>query len=287
MDWSTYTIAGTIWGMDSPVLSPEISAYYEGKDEGRRLLDSADGRLELIRTQEILRRHLSGRSLHVLDVGGGTGIHSAWLTNDGHHCTVIDPMPKHVQAARRSGLTSVLADARALPVADNSFDAVLVMGPLYHLPHARERHLVLAEAVRVLRPGGLLAAAAIGRFASLFENSGLGTLALPRVATAVTGIMETGELIEPPPGAFTTAFFHTPDLLAAELSEAGAEDVRVYGVEGPAWGMLKAVEAREVTVGGLEDDPLFASVLNAARLAEAHPELLAAASHLLAVGIVP
>lgn len=273
--------------MDSPELPPEIAAYYEGKDEARRLLDSADGRLELIRTQEILRRHLPGRSLEVLDVGGGTGIHSAWLTHDGHHCIVLDAVSKHAQAARRSGLTSVVADARALPVAGNSFDAVLVMGPLYHLPRADERRQVLAEAVRVLRPGGLLVAAGIGRFASLFENAGLGTLVQPRVSAAVTDIMKTGELIKPPPGAFTTAFFHTPSLLAAEMSKATAEGIRVYGVEGPAWGLLKAVEARGSTIDGPQDDALFASVLNAARLADFHPELLAAASHLLAVGTVP
>jgi SAM-dependent methyltransferase len=273
--------------MDSSALPPEVSAYYEGKDEARRLLDSADGRLELIRTQEILRRHLPGRSLEVLDIGGGTGIHSAWLTDDGHHCTVIDAVPKHVQAAHRSGLASVVADARALPVAGNSFDAVLVMGPLYHLPRADERHQVLAEAARALRPGGLLVAAAIGRFASLFENAGLGTLARPRVAAGVAGIMETGELIKPPPGRFTTAFFHTPDLLTAEMAKVTAEGVRIYGVEGPAWGLLKAVEARGLSIDGPQDDALFASVLNAARLAEAHPELLAAASHLLAIGTVP
>jgi SAM-dependent methyltransferase len=66
-------------------------------------------------------------------------------------------------------------------VAGNSFDVVLVMGPLHHLPRADERHQVLAEAARALRPGGLLIAAAIGRFASLFENAGLGT---PDAATA-------------------------------------------------------------------------------------------------------
>jgi hypothetical protein len=99
--------------------------------------------------------------------------------------------------------------------------------------------------------------------------------------------MATGELIKPPPGGYTTAFFHTPGLLADEMTKATAEGVRVYGVEGPAWALLKAVEARGLSIGGPQDDALFASVLNAARLAENHPELLAAASHLLAVGAVP
>ena len=272
--------------MDEPVLAPEIADYYDDKDEARRLLDAADGRLELLRTREILRAHLPDRPCDVLDVGGGTGIHSAWLTADGHRCTVLDPMPQHVKAAREAGLDAVEGDARSLPFPDDSFDVVLVMGPMYHLPDPADRRQALAEAARVARPGGLLAAAAIGQFASIFENAGLGILARPRVRESVAGILETGALIKPPRGRFTTAFFHPPQLLAAELAEAGAEDVRVFAVEGPAWGMLRAAEARGVQIGDADDDPLFASVLVAARLADDHPELLAAASHLLAVGQV-
>lgn len=273
--------------MNEPVLAPEVAAYYDAKDEGRRLLDSADGRLESLRTREILTRQLPSHPCEVLDVGGGTGIHSAWLTGEGHRCTVLDPMPRHVEAARAAGLHSVEGDARALPFADDSFDVVLVMGPMYHLPDAADRRKALAEAARVARPGALIAAAAIGRFASLFENAGLGMLATPRVRESVAGILATGALIKPPPGRFTTAFFHAPERLAAELAAVGAGDVRVFGVEGPAWGMLRAAEARGVQIGNEHDDPLFASVLEAARLADDHPELLAAAGHLLAVGRMP
>src|SRR5205807_3029843 len=70
-------------------------------DLGGRLTGPADGRLELIRTQEILRSHLGTAPLDILDVGGATGIHSAWLAADGHRCTVLDPMPHHVAAADR------------------------------------------------------------------------------------------------------------------------------------------------------------------------------------------
>ncbi|MBS2545316.1 class I SAM-dependent methyltransferase [Catenulispora sp. NL8] len=269
--------------MDGLSLAPEIADYYGGKDEARRLLDAADGRLELLRTQEILRRFLPEGGFDVLDVGGGTGVHSSWLTDDGHRCLLIDPMPKHVAAARDAGLPAELGDARDLPAESASFDAVLLMGPLYHLPDPKDRALVLSEAVRVARPGAVVAAAAIGRFASLFENAGLGILARPGVHASVAGIMASGELIKPPPGRFTTAFFHPPALLADEMAAAGIADVQVFGVEGPAWGMLRAAEARGVAIGEV-DDPLFASVLAAARLADGHPELLAAASHLLAVG---
>lgn len=273
--------------MNGSSLAPEIADYYDGKDESRRLLDAADGRLELIRTQELLRRALPKHPCEILDVGGGTGIHSAWLATDGHRCTLIDPMPKHVAAARAAGIEAVEGEARSLPFDDGSFDAVLLMGPMYHLPEPADRAAALAEAVRVARPGALIAAAAIGRFASLFENTGLALLGRPRVRDSVSGILATGELIKPPPGRFTTAFFHAPELLTTELTDAGVKDVHVFGVEGPAWGMLRAAEARGATIGDADDDPLFASVLEAARMADAYPELLAAASHLLAIGCLP
>lgn len=56
------------------VLAPEIEHFYSQViDESARLSTSADGRLELIRTQEILRRFLPSAPARVLDVGGGRG----------------------------------------------------------------------------------------------------------------------------------------------------------------------------------------------------------------------
>ena len=71
-------------GEDGYTLAPEIAEYYTNdRDEARRLVDAADGRLELIRTKEIMRRHLPPAPADVLDVGGGTGAHATWLTADG------------------------------------------------------------------------------------------------------------------------------------------------------------------------------------------------------------
>src|SRR5690242_760789 len=105
VDWSTPILGGRIHPMDGLSLAPEIADYYDDKDEARRLVDSADGRLELIRTQEILRRFLPAGGLAVLDVGGAAGIHTSWLTADGHDCTIVDPMPQHVAAAREAGFS--------------------------------------------------------------------------------------------------------------------------------------------------------------------------------------
>lgn len=266
----------------APEVAPEIIAFYtEGFDEAARLTSSADGKLELIRTQELLRRHLPPAPASVLDVGGGPGAHARWLVADGYDVHLVDPVPRHVESAQQAGCTVELGDARKLSAADRSYDVVILLGPLYHLLDESDRLQALAEARRVLRPGGLLAAAAISRYASLFEHTATTWLDRERVHDAVKDILSTGRH-DPGRKGFTAAYFHTAEGLASEVHQAGFEGVTVYGVEGPAWSLLKAAEQH--TGDDLTDTPMFRAALAAARMAEPHPDLLAAGSHMLAVG---
>ena len=63
-----------------------------------------------------------------------------------------------------------LGDARNLEWGDGSVDVVLLLGPLYHLPVRSDRIAALSEAFRVLKPGGLLFAVGISRFASTLSG---------------------------------------------------------------------------------------------------------------------
>jgi ubiquinone/menaquinone biosynthesis C-methylase UbiE len=64
-----------------------------------------------------------------------------------------------------AAFTAVAGDARGLSEPDQSQDAVLLFGPLYHLTDGAHRRQALSEARRVLRPGGRLLAMAVSRFA--------------------------------------------------------------------------------------------------------------------------
>jgi ubiquinone/menaquinone biosynthesis C-methylase UbiE len=260
--------------------------YTEQYNEQDRLTRSADGRLELFRTQELLRRHLPPAPARILDVGGGPGAHAHWLVEDGYRVHLIDPVQRHLdQAHDRAGCTVELGDARTLTAADASYDAVLLLGPLYHLLDAADRALAIAEARRVVRPGGIVAAAAINRYASLAEHTSTGLLAAnERLAASVERILATQEYDGR--RGFTAAHFHTGADLAHEMTQAGLPPCAVYGVEGPMWGIVKAVEFRDGKPLP-QDDPVWQSALAAARMAEPYPELLAASSHLLAVATAP
>lgn len=265
----------------TPEVAPEILEFYaETFDESVRLTGTAEGLLELVRTQEILRGRLPDVPAAVLDVGGGPGVHAGWLSGDGYRVHLVDPVPRHLKQAAAAGCSTELGDARALTAGTASYDAVLLLGPLYHLLERADRQRALAEARRVVRPGGLVAAAAIGRYASLFEHTATTLLTRDGVRDAVADILRTGRH-EPGRKGFTAAYFHTADELAAEMRAAGLRDVTVHGVEGPAWAVLKTAEPPDSARPF--DSPVFQAALTAARLSDPYPELLPASSHLLAL----
>jgi SAM-dependent methyltransferase len=218
----------------------------------------------------------------VLDVGGGTGVYARPLAAEGYDVRLLDAMPPHVEQARAAGLNAAVGDARALPFADAGADAVLLLGPLYHLQERADRVVALREAHRVLRPGGVVAAAAITRFAPLLDGLARGRLLDPGFEPILEQDLRDGRHVNPEPVDrpewFTTAYFHHPDELGPELTDAGFALEAVLAVEGPA-------AFHDELEGWLADPERRELLLRAIRRVEAEPSLLGASSHLLAVGL--
>ncbi|MFD8141829.1 class I SAM-dependent methyltransferase [Streptomyces sp. NPDC059708] len=250
-------------------LLPDITAFYGAGDEAGRLLSGRTiGTVELVRTRELLRPYLPPPPASVLDVGGGPGVHARWLTDGGYRVLVVDPVEGHVRQAREQGLAACVGDARQLGQADGSFDAVLMLGPLYHLPDEDGRARAWREAHRVVRPGGLVAAAALNRYAKLMGLDSPRALEIARTGLRVRG------------GGPTT-YYHDPSELRVEARRAGLDDLAVYGLHGPAYEALRAEERR---TGKRDLGPkALETALAAARFADGHPELVVSSLHLLAV----
>lgn len=267
-----------------PELDPDVLAFYDrGEEAGRLLGGFPSGPLELERTKELILRALPDGCLRILDVGGGPGVYAAWLAELGHEVRLIDPVPLHVEqaAATDARIVAEVGDARELDADDGGYDVVLLLGPLYHLLEPDDRHLALREAERVLRPGGRLFASAISRFAALLDILvRLDRLHEPGVMGAVTDAVETGAFHGGRHGLFTNAYFHLPGELRREVVDAGFIGAEVYNIEGPGF-LVGDFEQRWA------DPTRKQALLEAARLVEAEPEMLAAASHLLAVACRP
>lgn len=259
-------------------MSEILSHYAETPEDDR--LRSGWGQLELVRTQELIQRYLPKPPGRILDVGGGAGIYSAWLGSLGYETHLIDIVPRHVESARRTpGIASAeVGDARELTYPDESQGAVLLLGPLYHLTERRDRQLALSEARRVLLRGGLLFAAAISRYASLFDGLIRGFVDDPEFAAILERDLREGQHRNSTnkPEYFTTAFFHRPNELLSEIREAGFLEVEVFATEGPAW-FAKDFEARWA------EPQRRKQLLELIRRVEREPNLLAATGHLLAV----
>ena len=266
-------------------LHKDEQEHYRQVDEDSRHTGGVI-QLEFARTQELIPRHLKPAPAIVLDVGGGSGIYSAWLANLGYEVHLSDVVPKHLeQALMRStrqarGIASMrVGDARHLEETDRSADAVLLLGPLYHLTERDDRLRSLREAYRVLRPGGLIFAAAISRFASLLDSLLHGFFDQPEFAPILAQDLEDGQHRNETgnPVYFTTAFFHRPNELAAEVGEAGFRVEQVVAIEGPGWAACDFVRL-------WADQQQRAPLLECVRQVEHEPAILGASAHFMAIG---
>jgi SAM-dependent methyltransferase len=257
----------------------EIQRFYQETNEAGRLL-SGSGMLEKARTQEILLRHLPAAPARILDVGGGPGEYAGWLSSLGYEVYLLDAVPKHIEQAGVLPLAGVyLGDARALPCEDGFADAVLMLGPLYHLTERPDRIQALSEARRGLREGGVVCAAAISRWASLLHSLVDGFFdkeefwpILQRDLAEGQHRNDTGS-----PLYFTTSVFHRPDELRKELSDAGFSAVTVTGVEGPGW-IVKDFDETWF------DEARRERILTLVRQVENEAPLLGCSMHLIACG---
>ena len=199
------------------------------------------------------------------------------LARAGYRVRLVDLVPLHVNQALEAGIEARIGDARAIDEQDASFDAVLLLGPLY-LPERDDRVLALREARRVVRLGGLVLAVGISRFASLLDGLATGVLAEPEFRTIVERDLEDGRHVNPEPVRrpewFTTAFFHHPDELRAEAAEADLDVDELLGIEGPGW----LLEDRWCDASAREE------MLYAARALESDASVSGLSAHMLLVG---
>ena len=258
-----------------------LAHYSQGQEDER--LASGPGLLEQQRTRELLGRYLPEPPARVADIGAGPGAYSLWLAERGYRVVARDLVPLHVEqlraAADERGLSvdSGVADARRLDLPDQTFAAVLLFGPLYHLQDRDGRLQALREAARVVVPGGIVLAVAISRWAAIMD----GVLRLrlgegdPRFAAVVDKVVETGRLDPLEDGGFS-GYLHRPAELQAEVADVGLRERALVSIEGPAAYLVDVAER-------WESPAARDLVLDVSRRLEAVPELAGMGSHLMLV----
>jgi len=268
-----------------PPLDPDVAWYYDNAPEESRL-ESGTSQLEKLRTCELILRFAPSSPATVIDIGGAAGGYAFWLAEKGYKVRLIDASPRLVEIARSRNAQSehplescAVGDARALDEPDSSADVVLLLGPLYHLVDMDDRQTALREARRVLRPGGVVLAAAISRWASALDGMSREYLSDDEFASVVDKDLADGRHRNPARRLeyFTTAYFHLPEELGAEISRAGFDLDGVFGIEGPGW-ILPDFDER------WQDEGRRSILVKVARKLESEPAVIGCSAHLLAVG---
>ncbi|MGA2490078.1 MAG: class I SAM-dependent methyltransferase [Anaerolineales bacterium] len=215
----------------------DITEYYSShlEEEHSRL---ERHQLEVDLTWRYLDQYLPSQGA-ILEVGAATGRYTLELAKRGYRLTAVDLSAALIEKCRKNlveeGLASrvqlVVADARNLSeVTEKQFDAVLLMGPLYHLVLEADRKLALEEAFDRLRAGGILFSSFISRFGimcDLIKN----VPAWIEEQAEVRSVLEKGKSPDDyPRGGFRGYFAQISEI--APLHEAiGFETLAVVGVE--------------------------------------------------------
>jgi len=265
-------------------LPHEIAYYYDQQAEAEweRL---ERHRTEFAVTMRALTEHLPPSPARVLDCGGGPGRYAVELARQGYQVTLFDLSHECLALAEKKVAEAGLALAGyeqgtatdLSRFSDEAFDAVLLLGPLYHLLGEEERRQTLVEVRRVLKPGGLLFAAFISRYA------------VPRYAAVYdpTWPLEQKERLEvllatgrlPPRGEDELEFlahFDHPSEVGPLVQREGFEVQTILGVEG-------LVDRIETEVNALSGEAWDAWVDLNYRVAS-DPAIHGCTAHLLVIG---
>lgn len=274
--------------IDSAVL-----AYYEAGREFHRLRKDI-GLIEFERTKELLLESLPKPPAVIYDIGGAYGEYAWWLASQGYEVHLFDLSATNIKLSETlaeeypacSLASSAVADARRIPRADSSADAVLLMGPLYHMTDYPERIKALKESFRLLKKGGKLFAAALTPYSVLLDKlavyasgDGGSYLENPDFLAMVERELKDGCHINPNKtvyGGLASAHLHTAKALKAELMAGGFPETVVHGVMGGTW------LARDIDTLW-QNETAREALMNTVRLLDTHEEIMGLSGHLLAV----
>lgn len=152
-----------------------ISSFYDQINEDGRLVQTRHGQLEYFTTMNYIHRYTSEKS-KILEVGAGTGRYSIALAREGMDVTAVELVESNLAVLKENSkgidnIRSFQGDATDLSCfEDDTFDAVLLLGPMYHLYDANDVNRAIDEAIRVTKPGGVMLFAFISVFAIMYAN---------------------------------------------------------------------------------------------------------------------
>ncbi|ELC8444131.1 class I SAM-dependent methyltransferase [Clostridium perfringens] len=241
-----------------------IRDYYNenSKNEWLRLNDPYN-RLELFSTMYMIKEYFPNEG-KILDIGSGPGRYSIELLKRGYDVTLMDISNKSIDMAKKNieslGLKAdnyICGDALYLDfLDDNSYDGVLLMGPMYHVQSKEDRIRILENCKRVLKPGGVILITYINSLGVLR----VGLSDFPQEFKNIDKIYELfDEKSFSTEESFTETYFTVPEKAINEVNEVGFNILSRAGAESFLSG-----QAFYMTKYYLEDKEIYFNLLKVA-----------------------
>lgn len=224
------------------LISRDIELFYNKVSEETRL-DKGMGVFEFERIKSLIEKYITSSSLIIIDIGGGTGKYSEWLSKKGHQVHLVEPVSKHIKIARnranklKNKFSVRIGESRELGFSSNFADLILLHGPLYHLQKKEDRDLTIREAKRVLKNNGIILGFAINYTASTLVGLLNGLIHKKSFFEMCKEELTTG-VHNPPydfPWLLAKGYYHTPEQLKKEFINQQLSYINTYAVEGMAW----------------------------------------------------
>lgn len=126
----------------------ELVEYYNKHNEDKRL-KTKHANIEFITAMKYIHEYIK-EGYSILDVGAGTGAYSIPLRDEGYDVTAVELVKQNLKYIEKANINCYQGTATNLSkFKDNSYDIVLLFGPMYHLLTMDEKVKALEEAKRV------------------------------------------------------------------------------------------------------------------------------------------
>ena len=155
--YRSHFMAGFSYDSDAEL----VQEIYRRHDENSRLNSSRAASVEFLTTVRYIERYLKPGA-RILDIGAGAGEYSLYFSRKGYAVSALELADSNIEAFRKKLTaedTVELVQGNALDLSryeDDSFDIVLLLGPLYHLHSEADRIRCIAQAKRVCKTDGKL-----------------------------------------------------------------------------------------------------------------------------------
>lgn len=198
-------------------------------------------RTEFSVTLRALKEYLPPPPAKILDIGGGPGRYAITLSQQGYDVTLLDLSQNNLKMARAKAKEAGISLAAIIhgnvldlpSFISESYDAALMLGPLYHLLELAERETAVTHAKNILHPKGVLFAAFITRYAPFRTMVDRGNLDwIINNTERAERILKTGQNPQTPGNSFPNSYFTHPDEVLPLMEGAGFKTRALLAVEG-------------------------------------------------------